>query len=131
MSGSAEQIHYVISQRVLPPLWSVPSLSFATNHGLFYSSHLLQQQDAQLLQVCLDALHNILKQTPADKLGAVTGEIEECGGEQGLAFRTDSRTQRSLGLDKIEGLQEHANRDIYQQSYEIVEKFFSNDTVSR
>jgi hypothetical protein len=45
-------------------------------------SHLLQQQDAQVLQVCLDALHNILKQTPADKLELVTTEIEECGGRK-------------------------------------------------
>lgn len=45
--------------------------------------------------------------------------------------RTESRTRQSLGLDKIETLQEHANRDIYQQSYEIIEKFFSNETVSR
>ena len=35
-----------------------------------------------------------------------------------------------LGLDKIESLQEHSNREIYQQSYEIIEKFFSSETVS-
>ena len=48
----------------------------------FLFSHLLQQQDAQVLQVCLDALHNILKQTPEDKLELVTTEIEECGGKK-------------------------------------------------
>jgi hypothetical protein len=76
-------------------------------------SNLLQQQDTQVLQVCLDALHNILKQISGGTLAAVVTEIEECGG-----------------LDKIENLQNHSNGDIYQQSYEIIEKFFSNGTVS-
>jgi len=44
-------------------------------------SHLLQQQDNQILQVCLDALHNILKQTKEENLEAVITEIEECGGK--------------------------------------------------
>ncbi len=43
-------------------------------------SNLLQQQDAQILQVCLDALHNILKQILEDNLENVKTEIEECGG---------------------------------------------------
>ncbi|CAF0803603.1 unnamed protein product [Rotaria sp. Silwood1] len=73
--------------------------------------NLLQQQDTQVLQVCLDAIHNILKQIPEENLEAVTTEIEECGG-----------------LDKIEHLQTHSSSDIYQQSYEIIEKFFSNET---
>ncbi|CAF1269460.1 unnamed protein product [Rotaria magnacalcarata] len=94
MSGSAQQIEYIVTQYVIPPL-----------------CNLLQQQDAQIIQVCLDALHNILKQTTISKLEALTAEIEECGG-----------------LDKIEHLQNHTNKDIYQQSYEIIEKFFSPET---
>ena len=65
-----------------------------------------------MLQICLDALHNILKQTPDDVLENVIMEIEECGG-----------------LDKIETLQTHQNKDIYQQSYDIIDKFFPNDSV--
>jgi hypothetical protein len=48
-----------------------------------FLSHLLQQQDAQMLQVCLDALHNILKQTSEENLESVVTEIEECGGRNG------------------------------------------------
>jgi hypothetical protein len=77
---------------------------------IFCFSNLLEQQDAQILQVCLDALHNILKQTGEENLEAVVTQIEECGG-----------------LDKIENLQTHSNGDIYHQSYEIFEKFFSNE----
>ena len=54
---------------------------FDLNLSLF-SSHLLQQQDNQILQVCLDALHNILKQTKDEHLEAVVTQIEECGGKQ-------------------------------------------------
>ncbi|CAF0900064.1 unnamed protein product [Adineta steineri] len=93
MSGSPQQIQYVVNQRVIPPL-----------------CNLLQQQDPQILQVCLDAIHNILKQTPEDSLETIVVEIEECGG-----------------LDKIEHLQTHTNREIYQQSYEIIEKYFSTE----
>ncbi len=55
-------------------------IDFDRFFGLF--SNLLQQQDAQMLQVCLDALHNILKQTPEEKLESITTEIEECGGRK-------------------------------------------------
>ena len=66
-----------------------------------------------MIQVCLDALHNILRQTKEENLERVLLEIEECGG-----------------VDKIETLQTHANREIYHLSYQILDKYFSNDTVS-
>ena len=47
----------------------------------FDFSNLLQQHDTQMLQVCLDALHNILKQISTTQLDNVTREIEECGGK--------------------------------------------------
>jgi hypothetical protein len=114
MSGSVQQIQYVVSQHVIPPLWFVEKFFVNLFYFLiFVFSNLLQQQDTQMLQVCLDALHNILKQIPEENLEAVTTEIEECAG-----------------LDKIENLQTHSNREIYQQSYEIIEKYFSNENVN-
>ncbi len=93
-------------------------------------SNLLQQQDSQILQVCLDALHNILKQTPADNLEAITTEIEECGGRKKIVINESVLIHIKIGLDKIENLQTHSNHEIYQQSYEIIEKYFSNENVS-
>ncbi len=92
-------------------------------------SNLLQQQDAQILQVCLDALHNILKQILEDNLENVKTEIEECGGRNEKRWMNDFN-DLLIGLDKIENLQAHSNREIYQQSYEIIEKYFSNENVS-
>jgi hypothetical protein len=80
-----------------------------------------------MLQVCLDALHNILKQTSEENLVIVTTEIEECGGrkqKKEICF-----DDFEIGLDKIENLQTHSNREIYQQCYEIIEKYFSNEDV--
>ncbi|CAF1283799.1 unnamed protein product [Adineta ricciae] len=114
MSGSTQQIQYAVQQHVIPPLWYLHIQIFVrdpiTCFLLLLLSNLLQQHDSQILQVCLDAIHNILKQTSAENLEAVVTEIEECGG-----------------LDKIENLQTHANREIYQQSYDIIEKYFSAD----
>lgn len=36
----------------------------------------------------------------------------------------------NLGLDKIENLQNNPNGDIYHQAYDIIDKFFSQETVS-
>ncbi|CAF4906808.1 unnamed protein product, partial [Rotaria sp. Silwood1] len=90
---------------------SVEQIQYVVNqHVIPPLCNLLQQQDAQLLQVCLDALHNILKNIPEENLEHVTREIEECGG-----------------LDKIENLQTFSNNEIYHQSYDIIEKYFSNE----
>jgi len=83
MSGSVQQIEYVVNQHVIPPLWFVKIffvIVFFYREFFIISSNLLQQQDVQLLQVCLDALHNILKQTSENNLERITIEIEECGG---------------------------------------------------
>nr|CAB64597.1 Importin-alpha1 [Drosophila melanogaster] len=68
--------------------------------------------DSDIVQVALNALENILKagekfQTRPNPY-AIT--IEECGG-----------------LDKIEYLQAHENRDIYHKSFYIIEQYFGNE----
>ena len=86
-------------------------------------------------QVCLDALHNILKHIPEENLESVTIEIEECGGIDKPKSRLFLFSYRSLikliGLDKIENLQIHSNCEIYQQAYDILETYFSNENVSQ
>ncbi|UJR25714.1 hypothetical protein I4U23_007065 [Adineta vaga] len=136
-AGNKEQVQAVIDAQLIPDVihhlqhsetqiqkeavWCISNLTMSgTKEQIHYivSQHvipplcnILQQQDVQILQICLDALHNILKQTPDEHLVSLTMEIEECGG-----------------LDKIESLQIHQNRDIYQQSYEIIDKFFPSDS---
>ena len=36
-------------------------------------------------------------------------------------------SSRSLGLDKIEFLQNHENREIYQKAFDIIERYFGTD----
>lgn len=81
MSGSAQQIQYLVTQHVIPPLWYNKIFIFPFIY-FYFSSNLLQQHDAQMLQVCLDAIHNILKQTSEANLEALVTEIEECGGNK-------------------------------------------------
>ncbi|XP_057301654.1 importin subunit alpha-3-like isoform X2 [Hydractinia symbiolongicarpus] len=71
--------------------------------------NLLGVQDAQIIHVVLDGLTNILKMA-GDDVDKVCLMIEECGG-----------------LDKIEAVQNHENAEIYKLSYEIIEKYFTND----
>jgi len=71
--------------------------------------NLLGVQDPQIIHVVLDGLTNILKMAGED-YDKICLIIEECGG-----------------LDKIEGLQNHENAEIYKLAFQVIEKYFSND----
>lgn len=85
---------YLIQQNVIPPF-----------------CNLLTVKDAQVVQVVLDGLSNILKMAE-DEAETIANLIEECGG-----------------LEKIEQLQNHENEDIYKLAYEIIDQFFSSDDI--
>uniref|UniRef100_A0A8C9T5X9 Importin subunit alpha n=1 Tax=Scleropages formosus TaxID=113540 RepID=A0A8C9T5X9_SCLFO len=94
ISGRKDQVAYLIQQQVIPPF-----------------CNLLTVKDAQVVQVVLDGLSNILKMAD-DEAEMVANLIEECGG-----------------LEKIEQLQNHENEDIYKLAYEIIDQFFSSDDI--
>lgn len=94
ISGRKDQVAYLIQQNVIPPF-----------------CNLLTVKDAQVVQVVLDGLSNILKMAE-DEAETIANLIEECGG-----------------LEKIEQLQNHENEDIYKLAYEIIDQFFSSDDI--
>lgn len=97
-----EQIRYLVSQGCIKPLCD-----------------LLACPDNKIIQVALDGLENILKVGDLDKQAAGDGPdsinryalfIEECGG-----------------MEKIHDCQTNANEEIYMKSYNIIEKYFSDE----
>ncbi|KAK0402709.1 hypothetical protein QR680_016487 [Steinernema hermaphroditum] len=92
ISGRPEQVEYMVQQGVIEPF-----------------CNLLTIRDAQIIQVVLDGINNILKMA-GNQADNVCTKIEECGG-----------------LDKIEHLQNHDNEEIYKLAYEIIDNFFSGD----
>uniref|UniRef100_A0A9J8A4X5 Importin subunit alpha n=1 Tax=Cyprinus carpio carpio TaxID=630221 RepID=A0A9J8A4X5_CYPCA len=89
-----DKVAYLIQQQVVPPF-----------------CNLLTVKDAQVVQVVLDGLSNILKMAD-EEAETIANLIEECGG-----------------LEKIEQLQNHENEDIYKLAYEIIDQFFSSDDI--
>ena len=74
---------------------------------------LLKAKDTQVVQVVLDGISNMLKQcTETEELERVTGLIEECGA-----------------VDDIEELQNHPNEEIYKLAYDIIDRYFSQETI--
>ncbi|KAI1712662.1 armadillo/beta-catenin-like repeat domain-containing protein [Ditylenchus destructor] len=92
ISGKAEHVQYMVDHGVIAP--------FCT---------LLGVRDAQIVQVVLDGLNNILKKS-GPRTDEVCQKIEECGG-----------------LDKIEHLQNHESEEIYKMAYEIIDNYFSSE----
>ncbi|XP_064627392.1 importin subunit alpha-7-like isoform X2 [Lineus longissimus] len=100
--GTPEQIRYLVEQGCIPPLCD-----------------LLTVMDSKIIQVALNGLENILrlgkqdaKESGTNNLYAV--KIEEC-----------------YGLDKIEYLQSHENKEIYAKSYDMIETFFGSEDEDR
>ncbi|KAJ8315056.1 hypothetical protein KUTeg_007206 [Tegillarca granosa] len=96
--GSPEQIRFLVEQNCIAPLCD-----------------LLTVMDAKIVQVALNGLENILRLGEQDaKLHNGTNPyavmIEEC-----------------YGLDKIEFLQSHENREIYQKAFDMIERYFGTE----
>jgi hypothetical protein len=72
---------------------------------------LLDCKDTTTTQVILDGLGNILKMA-GNNVEVITAKIEEADG-----------------LEKIEKLQHHRNRDIYDLAYKIIDKYFSSEDI--
>ncbi|XP_011193831.2 importin subunit alpha-7 [Zeugodacus cucurbitae] len=137
-AGNRQQIQAVIDSNIFPVLitimqsadfktkkesaWAIANAtSSGTAEQIRYLVHVgciapmcdfLTVVDSDIVQVALNALENILK--AGEKFAARPNPyaiaIEECGG-----------------LDKIEYLQSHENRDIYCKSFYIIEQYFNNE----
>ncbi|XP_022918683.1 importin subunit alpha-3 [Onthophagus taurus] len=92
IGGSREQVAKLIRAGVIPPFCD-----------------LLTCKDAQVIQVVLDGIINMLKMAGPD-VEQLCAMIEECNG-----------------LDKIENLQNHDNIEIYKLAYDIIENYFNGD----
>ncbi|XP_071501879.1 importin subunit alpha-3-like [Diadema antillarum] len=90
ISGDKEQVAVLVHHGVIPPLCK-----------------LLTVKDAQVVQVCIDGINNILKMA-GENYHEIADMIEKCGG-----------------LDKIEMLQHSETEAIYKLAYEIIDQFFS------
>lgn len=91
----------------------------------FFCSYLLHQLDVNIIQICLDAIANILRQTFKDNLENVKHEIEECGGMRN-EICTIIIVFVWIGLESIENLQNHVSQQISRQAFEIIERYYSN-----
>ncbi|KAH0624119.1 hypothetical protein JD844_007513 [Phrynosoma platyrhinos] len=96
ISGRKDQVAYLIQQNVIPPF-----------------CNLLTVKDAQVVQVVLDGLSNILKMAE-DEAETIANLIEECG---------------DMKIFLWFHLQNHENEDIYKLAYEIIDQFFSSDDI--
>ncbi|XP_059226984.1 importin subunit alpha-5 isoform X2 [Stomoxys calcitrans] len=138
-AGNRQQIQAVIDANIFPILinimlqtadfktrkeaaWAITNAtSSGTAEQIRYLVHLgciipmcdfLTVVDSDIVQVALNALENILKagEKFPERPNPYAMAIEECGG-----------------LDKIEYLQSHENRDIYHKSFYIIEQYFGNE----
>ncbi|XP_045472495.1 importin subunit alpha-3 [Harmonia axyridis] len=93
IGGNRDQITRLIDEGVVSPFCD-----------------LLTCKDAQVIQVVLDGINNMLKMS-SHIIERLCSLIEECHG-----------------LDNIEQLQNHDNIEIYKLAYDIIERYFSEDS---
>ncbi|KAJ3109726.1 Importin alpha subunit (Karyopherin alpha subunit) (Serine-rich RNA polymerase I suppressor protein) [Physocladia obscura] len=143
-AGNPAQIDAVINANIIPPLIEILAhgdyktkkeacwaISNATSGGLAkpdqirYLVHqgvikplcdLLTINDPRIVQVALDGLENILKIGEADK------QINN--GVNVYADHIDT----AGGVEKIYVLQNHDNSEIYRKSYQIIQKYYNDET---
>ncbi|SPP77244.1 importin subunit alpha-7 [Drosophila guanche] len=137
-AGNRDQIQAIINANIFPQLMNIMqtaefktrkeaawAITNATSSGTSEQIHYLVEVgcvppmcdfltviDSDIVQVALNALENILKAGEKYQVrpNPYAMAIEECGG-----------------LDKIEYLQAHENRDIYHKSFYIIEQYFGNE----
>uniref|UniRef100_A0A8D0AIS0 Karyopherin alpha 4 (importin alpha 3) n=1 Tax=Sander lucioperca TaxID=283035 RepID=A0A8D0AIS0_SANLU len=121
-AGNQQQVQAVIDAKLVPMIIHLLD-KVRIHHSINTVAHLIEKQvippfcnllivkDAQVVQVVLDGLSNILKMAD-DEAETIANLIEECGG-----------------LEKVEQLQNHENEDIYKLAYEIIDQFFSSDDI--
>ncbi|KAG0163960.1 Importin alpha subunit (Karyopherin alpha subunit) (Serine-rich RNA polymerase I suppressor protein) [Apophysomyces sp. BC1034] len=95
------QIQYIVSQGCIKPLCD-----------------LLNAKDNKIVQVALDGLENILK----------IGEVEKRNDPEGLN-RYALYIEESGGMEVIHHLQSHENMEVYQKAYNIIDRYFADETT--
>jgi importin subunit alpha-1 len=94
-----DQIKYLVAEGCIKPLCDI-----------------LTSMDNKIMLVALDGLDNILKVGDMEKVNTMDGLnpysllIEECGG-----------------VEFIHALQQHDNVEIYKKSYQLIDKYFSEE----
>lgn len=89
--------------------------------------------DSMIVQVALSGLDNILKagELHNAKPNPYAVLIEECFGNKTkqifLNIGNHSFTHISIGLDKLEFLQAHDMKEIYEKAFYILEKYFNTE----
>ncbi|GAB9465830.1 hypothetical protein Gpo141_00003220 [Globisporangium polare] len=95
--GSPDQIKYLVHEGCIPPLVK-----------------LLDSQDTQVINVCLDALENILR------LGEAERTID---GDNKMALYIEE----AEGLELIQNLQYHQEEELYEKAVRIIRDYFDGE----
>ncbi len=116
--ASTEQVLYLVQCQIIKPICD-----------------LLSAKDPKLIKVLLDGLCNILlvsKMTKSLKIQLKNRAISKKVAEKvGQLEHARIYIEEINGLNKIEELQEHENEEVYKLAYHMVEKFFSDEEVSK